>query len=159
MHTICVLFGEGCHTNNNIKSWGKIDIVNSGLITNTYMWSRVTSLSVSFYILNICVLLVLRLFMMNCCFFNHVEETFKLSVNLLISACQFLPGGLIVMMFWTGFGLNKWTKSFTIVNKYFINTYVQFLFTKRACDKRLCIIVPCISEKWEHQDILSHILI
>jgi len=50
-------------------------------------------------------------------------------------------------------------KSFTIVNKYFIYTYVQFLLTKLACDKRLCIIVPCISGKWEHQDILSHILI
>ena len=110
------------------------------------MWKRVTSLSASYYILNVCVLLVLRLFMMKYCFFNHVEETFKLSVNLLISACQFLPGGLIVMMFWTGLGLNKWTKSFTIVNKYFIYTYVQFLLTKRAFDDRLCIIFLALTK-------------
>ena len=38
-------------------------------------------------------------------------------------------------------------KSFTIVNKYFINTYVQFLLTKHTCDERVCIIVPCIGAK------------
>ena len=73
---------------------------------------------------------------MKYCFFNPVEETFKLSVNLLISPRQILPtkhGGLIVMMFWTVLGWNKWTKSFTIVNKCFIYTYVQFLLTKHAC--------------------------
>ena len=96
------------------------------------MWKRVTSLSASFYILNICVLLVLRLFMMKYCFSNPVEETFKLSVNLLISPRQILPtkhGGLIVMMFWTVLGWNKWTKSFTI----------QFLLTKHACDERALV--------------------
>ena len=32
---------KGFHTNNNIKSWKiDIDIVNSGLITNTYMWKK-----------------------------------------------------------------------------------------------------------------------
>ena len=36
-------------------------------------------------------------------------------------------GGLIIMMFWTRLWWNKSTKSFTIVNKYFIITYVQFL--------------------------------
>ena len=108
------------------------------------MWKRVTSLSASFYILCMCVLLVLRLFMKKYCFFNRLEQTFKNLVNLLISPCQILPtenrwrhceythGGLIAMMFWTGLGWNKWTKSFTIVNKYFIYTYVQFLLTKQA---------------------------
>jgi len=33
-----------------------------------------------------------------------------------------------------------------IVNKYFIYTYVKFLLTKHACDKRLCNIVPCIGK-------------
>ena len=91
-----------------------------------------------------CVLLVLRLFMMKYCFFNRLEQIFKNLVNLLISPCQILPtenrwrhceythGGLIAMMFWTGLGWYKWTKSFTIVNKYFIYTYVQFLLTKQA---------------------------
>jgi len=31
---------------------------------------------------------------------------------------------------------------------YFLYTYVQFLFTNHACDKRLCNIVPCIGENW-----------
>ena len=58
---------------------------------NTYTWKRVTSLSASFNILNMFVLLVLRLFSMKYCFFNRLEETFKLFVNLLICPCQFLP--------------------------------------------------------------------
>ena len=40
-------------------------------------------------------------------------------------------------MFLTGLGL---ATSFTIVNKYSIYTYVQFLLTKHACDERLCNI-------------------
>jgi len=35
------------------------------------MWKRVTLLSASFYILNLCVLLVLRLFLLKYCFFNR----------------------------------------------------------------------------------------
>jgi len=62
-----------------------------GYIKHLYMLKRVTSLSESFYILNMSVLLVLRLFMMKYCFFNRLNETFKLSVNLLISPCQILP--------------------------------------------------------------------
>jgi len=99
---------------------------------------------------------------MKYCFFNRLrKQTFKLSVNLVISPCQILPTTenrwhhyehsthmVIVMMFWMGLGWNKWTKSFTIVNKYFIYTYVQFLLTKHACDECLCIIVPCIGENW-----------
>ena len=47
--------------------------------------------SASFYILNMWVLHILRLFLVKYCFFNHLEETFKLFVNLLISPCQILP--------------------------------------------------------------------
>ena len=57
------------------------------------------------------------------------------------------------MMFRTCLGWNKQTKSFTIVHKYFIYTYVQFLLTKHACDERLCHIVPCIGENWWHRDM------
>ena len=38
----------------------------------------------------LCVLLVIRLFLVKYCFFNRLEETFKLFVNLLISPCQIL---------------------------------------------------------------------
>ena len=36
------------------------------------------------------------------------------------------------MMFWTGLGWNKWTKSFTIVNKYFIS-YICSISFDIAC--------------------------
>jgi len=48
------------------------------------MSKRVTLLSASFYILNLCVLLVLKLFLVKYCFFNRLEVTYKLFVNELI---------------------------------------------------------------------------
>jgi len=53
------------------------------------MCKRVTSLSASFYILNLYVLLVLRLFLVKYCLFNRLEETFKLFVNLLSPLFKF----------------------------------------------------------------------
>jgi len=70
---------------NNIKSW-----ITQGYNKQLHV-KKVTLLSESFYILNLCVLLVLRLFLVKYCFFNRLEETFKLFVNLLISPCQILP--------------------------------------------------------------------
>ena len=99
--------------------------------------------SASFYILNMWVLHILRLFLVKYCFFNHLEETFKLFVNLLISPCQILQTAD-----WT-----YQTKSFAIVHKYFIYIYIQFFLTNHACEERLCNIVPCISENWWHWDI------
>ena len=52
--------------------------------------NNINSLKIDLDIVN-CVLLVLRLFVMKYCFSNPVEETFKLSVNLLIYQCQILP--------------------------------------------------------------------
>jgi len=48
------------------------------------MSKRVTLLSASFYILNLCVLLVLKLFLVKYGFFNRLEVTYKLFVNELI---------------------------------------------------------------------------
>jgi len=48
------------------------------------MSKRVTLLSASFYILNLCFLLVLKLFLVKYCFFNRLEVTYKLFVNVLI---------------------------------------------------------------------------
>ena len=42
-----------------------------------------------------------------------------------------------------------------VLHKYLIYTYVQFLLTKHACDKRLCNIVPYIGENWWHRDTVS----
>ena len=134
-------------------------------ITNNCMWKRVTLLSASFYILNLCVLLVLRLFLVKYCFFNCLEETFKLFVNLLISPCQFLPTAenrchhctyMVDLYLWcferVCDEINRRNNLQLYLFKYFIYTYVQFLLTKHACDKRLCYIVPCISENWWHRD-------
>ena len=67
-----------------------------------------------------CVLLVLRLFLVEYCFFNRWEETFKLFVNLLISPCQILPTAknrwdhckqstyMLVLLFWMRLGWNNW---------------------------------------------------
>jgi len=47
------------------------------------MGKRATLWSASFYILNLCFLLVLRLFLVKCCLFNRLEETFKLFCKLI----------------------------------------------------------------------------
>jgi len=53
------------------------------------MGKRVITLSALFYILNLCGLYVLRLFLVKYC--NLLEETFKPFVNFMISPCQILP--------------------------------------------------------------------
>ena len=61
------------HTNNNmLKNWHWHCQLRA--ITNNYMWKRVTFLSASFYIFNLYVLLVLRLFLLQYRFFNRLEE-------------------------------------------------------------------------------------
>ena len=76
------------------------------------MLKRVTSLSESFYILNMCVLLVLRLFYF---------------VNFLISPCQILPtaemGDVIVIRVHTW-----WLDSYDVLNGFRMNLMDEIIY-------------------------------